>query len=113
MNKEVYKPHPGKAYPLDLRLAVVKEYLSGNGSQKELGRKYKLPYPRIISSWVRTFGADNINVIYISHDKPYLEDIIHNRPIGTTVLNDFKNNIDNKHFPDSLSEEDEMGYNFD
>lgn len=59
------------------------------------------------------FGADNINVIYISHDKPYLEDIIHNRPIGTTVLNDFKKNIDNKHFPDSLSEEDEMGYNFD
>lgn len=51
------------------------------------------------------FGADNINVIYISHDKPYLEDIIHNRPIGTTVLNDFKKNIDNKHFPDSLREE--------
>lgn len=51
------------------------------------------------------FGADNINVIYISHDKPYLEDIIHNRPIGATVLNDFKKNIDNKHFPDSLSEE--------
>lgn len=59
------------------------------------------------------FGADNINYIYISHDKSYLEDIIHNRPIGTTVLNDFKKNIDNKHFPDSLSEEDEMGYNFD
>lgn len=59
------------------------------------------------------FGADNINVIYISHDKPYLEDIIHNRPIGTTVLNNFKKSIDNKHFPDSLSEEDEMGYNFD
>ena len=59
------------------------------------------------------FGADNINYIYISHDKSYLEDIIHNRPIGTTVLNDFKNNIDNKHFLDSLSEEAEMGYDFD
>lgn len=45
------------------------------------------------------FGADNINIIYISHDKPCLEDIIHNRPIGTTILNDFKKNIDNKHFP--------------
>lgn len=54
------------------------------------------------------FGADNINVIYISHDKSYLEDIIHNRLIGTTVLNNFKKSIDNKHFPDSLSEEDEM-----
>lgn len=69
MNKEVYNPHPGKAYPLDLRLAVVKEYLSGNGSQKELGRKYKLPYPRIISSWVRTFGMDNINLRPVMKDK--------------------------------------------
>ncbi len=69
MKKEVYKPHPGKAYPLELRLAVVKDYLSGHGSQKELGRKYKLPYPRIIANWVRTFGADNINLRPVMKDK--------------------------------------------
>jgi transposase-like protein len=69
MKKEVYKPHPGKAYPLDLRLAVVKEYLSGHGSLKELGRKYKLPYPSIIASWVCTFGVDNINLHSVIKDK--------------------------------------------
>ena len=48
---------------------LQRTYRGEHGSQKELGRKYKLPYPRIIASWVRTFGADNINLRPVMKDK--------------------------------------------
>lgn len=54
-----------------------------------------------------------VNTIHISSSNPSIEDIINNRINGETDLINFKKYINNKHCPDSLSEEDELGYNIE
>lgn len=51
--------------------------------------------------------TSGINITHISADEPHIEDMINNRPIGTTILMTLKKELDNKHFPDAIDEEDE------
>lgn len=41
--------------PLDLRLKIVREYLSGDASREELGLRYQVK-PGTISQWVHRYG---------------------------------------------------------
>ena len=47
--------HPGKAYPLPVRLAAVRDYLSGM-SRLEVARKYSIADMTNISRWKRKFA---------------------------------------------------------
>lgn len=51
--------HPGKAYPVSLRTAAVRDYLSGM-TRLAVAQKYSLPDLTIISHWKRKFGACEI-----------------------------------------------------
>lgn len=44
----------GKAYPSGIRMAAVRDYLSGM-SRKSVAEKYSLPDASILSHWKRTF----------------------------------------------------------
>ena len=46
----------GRAYPVCLRTAVLRDYLSGM-SRSEVARKYSLPDASIISHWKRKFAC--------------------------------------------------------
>jgi transposase len=43
------------------KLKVVKEYLSGNGTQRELTRRYGIKSRSTIPRWIKELGYSNIN----------------------------------------------------
>ena len=49
------RKHPGKAYPLPVRLSAVRDYLSGM-SRLEVARKYSIHDMSNISRWKRIFA---------------------------------------------------------
>jgi transposase-like protein len=52
----------GKSYPLEVRLAAVRDYLSGKGSRVEIAARYHIGYARTIDTWVRKFGPKELSL---------------------------------------------------
>lgn len=55
-DKSKRKKHPGKAYPLAVRISAVRDYLSGM-SRLEVARKYSIADMSNISRWKRNFAG--------------------------------------------------------
>lgn len=53
-----YRGQMGKAYPLSLRTAALRDYLSGM-SRKDVAIKYSLPDASVLSQWKRKFAGTN------------------------------------------------------
>lgn len=53
----------GKSYPLEVRLAAVRDYLSGKGSKSEIALRYNIGYARTIDNWVRLFGPKELSLV--------------------------------------------------
>ena len=46
-----------KAYPRELKIAAVQEYLSGGGSQADICRKYKIYSRRQLRNWIKQYNG--------------------------------------------------------
>ena len=46
-----------KAYPKELKIAAVREYLGGGGSQADICRKYKIYSRRQLRNWIKQYNG--------------------------------------------------------
>jgi len=63
MSKESNRSIPrGASFPLEVRLAAVRDFLSGKGTKAEIALRYNISYPRTIDKWVRQFGPKELSL---------------------------------------------------
>lgn len=51
------RPSQNRRYSPSLKMQVVQEYLSGQGSQLELCKKYSISHPYMVSVWVKRYNG--------------------------------------------------------
>ena len=55
---ETFLPHEkNRVYSSELKLAAVREYLSGNGSYLQISKKYKIRSATQLKTWVKVYNA--------------------------------------------------------
>ena len=51
-----------RSYSPELKEQAVREYLSGNGSQREIAAKYGLKSPKQLQTWIKVYNTPNAPV---------------------------------------------------
>lgn len=88
--EEAFLPRKNARYPEELKQAAVKDYHSGELSQRELCRKYRLSSMRQLYDWIRQYDRQSVSETagepdVDSSDRP---DIIAEPVIAESVINE-------------------------
>ena len=71
---DAFKVHSQQVYSPDLKWDAVQAYLSGEGSQIEVSKKYKLRDARILEHWIKVYNAHgDFNSVKFSGGGSYMK----------------------------------------
>lgn len=71
---DAFKVHRQQVYSPELKREAVQAYLSGEGSQVEISKKYKLRDARILEHWIKVYNAHgDFNSVKFSGGGSYMK----------------------------------------